>query len=79
MSLVQNIVSVPPGFDVDSASSTSEFITSAGSVGVPQPFQELLKEVFLLSLDLLLPVVFMILSGIAATDALIYTACQTGI
>ena len=69
------MVSVLSGFDVVSASSTSEFEMSTGSVEVPQPFQELLNVVFLFSLDFLLPPVLVVLGGIAATDALIYTAC----
>ena len=73
------MVSASSGFDEVSASSTSKFITSMGSAEVPQPFWELLREVFLLSLDFLLLVVFMILGGMAATDALIYTACRTEI
>ena len=69
------MVSVLSGFDVVSASSTSEFEMSTGSVEVPQPFRELLNVVFLFSLDFLLPPVLVVLGGIAATDASIYTAC----
>ena len=69
------MVSVLSGFDMVSVSSTSEFVTSMRSVEVPQPFQELLNVVFLFSPDFLLPPVLVVLGGIAATDASIYTAC----
>ena len=69
------MVSVLSGFDTVSVSSTSEFVMSTGSVEVPQPFQELLNVVFLFSPDFLLPPVLVVLGGIAATDASIYTAC----
>ena len=52
-------------FDAVSASLASEFVTATGSEEVPQPFHELLNEVFLFSLDFLLTPLLVVLGGIA--------------